>query len=345
MINVEKLGIILNPTDLEFENKSIFNPGIYQDGNTLHILYTALNESKFHSIGYAKTNGPTEIIERNDKPFIKGELDFEIKGLKNIKIVKIEDQYYITYTALDGFNLRGALATSKDLIHITKHGIITPCINYKKYKNLIDSKKNKLCDKYYEYFKLFERIGVASDKHLFIRDEDIVLFPKKINGKFVMLHHIFPSIQIVYFDDWKDLSTEFWENYITNLSDYVVLEPGGKFEVDSIGLGCPPIETEFGWILIHQGIQITTYGKKIHAMVALLQNDQPINLLSRLSIPLFSPTEWWEKEGEINQNSVTPSGCAIFDDHLFIYYGASDKYIAVAKININELLTELMKEI
>lgn len=345
MIKVEKLGIILNPTHREFENKAVSNPGIYQDGNTLHILYNAMNEEQLYTIGYAKTIGPIEIAERSEQPLIKAELDFEIKGVKNAKIVKIDNIFYITYTASNGFNYLGAIATSNDLIHIKKHGVITPCINYKKYKNLIDSNIKKLCNKYYEHFNLYDEIGVASNKSLYIRDKDIVLFPKKINKQFVLLHHIFPSIQIVYFDDWKDLNLIFWENYLKRLGDHIILEPSGLYEGDCIGIGCTPIETEYGWLLIYKGVQITTKGKIYHTMAALLQIDQPQNILSRLPYPLFSPDQWWEKEGEINKKAVTPSGTAIFNDDLYIYYGASEKYLAAAKINLNELLTELVKEI
>jgi hypothetical protein len=34
MITVEKLGVILSPTNLDFENNGVINPGIYQDGDT-----------------------------------------------------------------------------------------------------------------------------------------------------------------------------------------------------------------------------------------------------------------------------------------------------------------------
>ena len=39
MITIEKLGIILSPTDLDFENNGVFNAGIYQEGDTVHTLY------------------------------------------------------------------------------------------------------------------------------------------------------------------------------------------------------------------------------------------------------------------------------------------------------------------
>jgi hypothetical protein len=63
MITVEKLGVILSPTNLDFENNGVINPGIYQDGNTI-FLYRAVQEGNNSTIGYAKMKGPTKIVER-----------------------------------------------------------------------------------------------------------------------------------------------------------------------------------------------------------------------------------------------------------------------------------------
>jgi predicted GH43/DUF377 family glycosyl hydrolase len=69
--------------------------------------------------------------------------DHEKKGVEDPRVVKIEETYYVTYTAYDGINVMGALATSKDLIHFEKHGIITPPVNYQKVINRCnDSKLN-----------------------------------------------------------------------------------------------------------------------------------------------------------------------------------------------------------
>jgi predicted GH43/DUF377 family glycosyl hydrolase len=92
------------------------NPAVYQDGDTLHILYRAVQDGNFSTIGYAKTDGPI-YVERREEPLITRDFDYENKGLKTPHR-KIEDTYYITYTAFDGINAMGALtATSKDLIH------------------------------------------------------------------------------------------------------------------------------------------------------------------------------------------------------------------------------------
>jgi predicted GH43/DUF377 family glycosyl hydrolase len=183
-------------------------------------------------------------------------------------------------------------------------------------------------------------MGLIDDKLRLLRDKDVVLFPRKINGKFVMLHRIWPGIQIVYFEQWSELNDLFWKKYIENLKDYIVLDPKGTFEVNYIGAGGPPIETADGWLLIYHGVQETTTGNLYHAGAALLQLDKPEVEIARLNLPLFSPTTQWEIEGEVN-DVVFPTGHALFGEDLYIYYGAADKHTAVAKMNINELLDEL----
>jgi predicted GH43/DUF377 family glycosyl hydrolase len=343
MIAIEKYGIILSPTEKEFENNGVFNPGIFQEGNTVHLFYRAVQDGNLSTIGYAKTEGPLKIVERHEKPLIIRDFDYEKQGVEDARIVKIEDTYYMTYTAYDGINAMGALATSKDLIHFEKHGIITPKVIYKDYEKYLTCCNQNLNPKYRHYYRLFEDIGLLSDENRFVRDKDVVLFPRKINGKFAMLHRLWPGIQIVYFDDWKDLTTSFWEDYLKNLSEHIVLDPKGIYEVNYIGAGGPPIETDDGWLLIYHCVQETETGKIYHAKAALLHIDKPEIEIARLQEPLFSPTKKWENKGIVN-NVVFPTGHALFGTDLYIYYGAADKHVAVAKLNINELLLELRKQ-
>ena len=343
MVTIEKHGIILSPTDMEFENNGVLNPGVYQEGNTVHLLYRAVQNGNLSTIGYAKTDGPYQIVERQDTPLISREFDYESHGEEDARIVKIEDTYYITYTAYDGVNAMGALATSKDLVHFEKQGIITPKVNYQEYERYILCCGNKLNPKYHHYYRLFAQIGLVDDASRLLRDKDVVLFPRKINGKFAMLHRIWPGIQIVYFEDWAELTQEFWKNYLENLNEYIVLDPKGIFEVNYIGAGGPPIETEYGWLLIYHGVEETTTGGIYHVKAALLELDNPEMEIARLNFPLFSPTKQWEIEGEVN-DVVFPTGHALFGNDLYVYYGAADKHTAVVKLDLNELLSELRKQ-
>ena len=344
MIAIEKLGLILSPTDNDFENNGVFNPGVYQEGNTVHILYRAVQNGNISTIGYAKSEGPMKIVERHEKPLIKREFDYEKQGVEDPRIVKIDDTFYVTYTAFDGINAMGALASSKDLIHFKKHGIITPQVNYQDYENYVTCCDGmKLNPKYHQFYNLFAEIGLVADEFRLLRDKDVLLFPRKINGKFVMLHRIWPGIQIVQFEDWRELTQEFWTNYLKKLPDNIVLDPKDIFEVNYIGGGVPPIETEFGWLLIYHGVQETTTGRVYHAKAALLQLDKPEIEIARLPYPLFSPSRSWEIEGIVN-NVVFPTGHAIFGEDLYIYYGVADKHIAVAKVNIKDIVIELRKQ-
>jgi predicted GH43/DUF377 family glycosyl hydrolase len=50
--------------------------------------------------------------------------------------------------------------------------------------------------------------------------------------------------------------------------------------------------------------------------------------------------EKWELHGSVN-TVIFPTGTALFDDRLYIYYGAADSRIAVASVSMHELLNAL----
>ncbi|PRZ23319.1 glycoside hydrolase family 130 protein [Flavobacterium granuli] len=344
MIAVEKHGIILSPSHHNFESLAVLNPGIFQDGDTVHLFYRAVESGNYSTIGYAKTEGPVKIIDREERPLIIRDFEYEKHGVEDPRIVKIEGLYYMTYTAYNGVNAMGALAVSKDLRHFEKKGIITPSVNYKQYKHFVQScEKSKLNPKYHHYYNLFDKIGLIEDEERLLRDKDVVLFPRKINGKFAMLHRIWPGIQIVYFEHWDELTPAFWEDYLMHLDQHIVLDPKHYFEANYIGAGCPPIETDCGWLLIYHGVEETPTGKIYHASAALFHIDKPELEISRLSTPLFSPTKEWEKVGIVD-HVVFPTGTALFGKELYIYYGAADKHVAVVSLNIDELLHELKQQ-
>ena len=127
------------------------------------------------------------------------------------------------------------------------------------------------------------------------------------------------------------------------MSEYVVLESKYWYESRNIGGGCPPVETDKGWLLIYHAVEDSNGGKTYHAGAALLDINNPCKVLGHLKKPFFSPEEEWEIRGDVN-NVVFPTGTAIFGDRLYIYYGAADKRIAVASVNLNELLDEIIGE-
>ena len=126
MIKVTKHGIILKKTELSFEDDSVLNPGVYQEGNTIHMLYRAVRKGNYSTIGYCQLEGPLKVVERYNTPLMIPYSDEGSKGIEDPRIVKIDGVYYITYTAYNGINALGALATSTDLKTFERGGIIVP---------------------------------------------------------------------------------------------------------------------------------------------------------------------------------------------------------------------------
>ena len=339
MIEIKKEGVLLSKTDLEFENEGVLNPAVIREGDNVHLFYRAVRQGNHSSIGYCRLDGPMTIAERWDKPFMVPEFEYESHGIEDPRIVKIDDLFYMTYTGYDGTNARGALATSKDLRHFKKQGIIVPPITYAEFVFLVES-AGKVNENYYIDRNFYYK-KADPEKKMILWDKNVIFFPRKINGKLVFLHRIRPGIQLVSVKNLKKLTIAFWENYFLNLQEHIVLDPVYAHESSYIGSGCPPIETEHGWLLIYHGVEETNKGFVYSACAALLDLNDPSKVLARLPYALFSPEYKWELKGVVN-NVVFPTGTALFGNTLFIYYGAADTYIACASVSLSELVAELL---
>ncbi|WP_299111316.1 pesticidal protein Cry7Aa [uncultured Winogradskyella sp.] len=345
MTLVTKHGVILKKTNNSFENLGVFNPAVMQEGNTVHLLYRAVRNGNFSTIGYSKLEGPLKVVKRLIEPVFFSETPEEFQGVEDPRITKIDDTYYLSYAAYDGINVFGAYATSKDLKTFERQGIITPKFTFEEYSELIKNNYEKISIHHTLFYDLYCRYKLERlmKGKIYVWDKNIIFFPKKINGKFAVFHRLFPSIQILYFNDPSELTVAFWETYISNLRQHIVLQPKYKHESSHIGGGCPPIETDLGWLVIYHSVENHTKHLIYHASAVLLDLNDPRKVLGRLNKPLFSPTESYEKVGYVN-NVVFPTGTALFDDELYIYYGAADSCVAVASVNINTLLDELKNQ-
>ncbi|MBW2974078.1 pesticidal protein Cry7Aa [Candidatus Woesearchaeota archaeon] len=339
MVSIKKHGIILKPTKNAFENKGVFNPACIREGNYVHMFYRAWDQNNRSTIGYCKLDGPLKVVERMDKPFFSQEAEYEL-NLEDPRIVLLDGIYYMTYVAYDGKNVRIAYAVSKNLRNFEKKGVISPNITYDKAEDIFRTCVLKLKERYF-LFESYFKDKAAKDATL-LWDKDAFLFPKKIKGRFALVHRILPDIQVIYFKDFNDLTLKYWKRYFKRLSDFVILESKYWYESRNIGGGCPPIETDKGWLMIYHAVDDMNRGKIYRAGAALLDKKDPTKVIGHLKEPLFLPDKKWEIKGNVD-NVVFPTGTAIFGEKLYIYYGAADERIAVASLNLNELLDELVK--
>lgn len=341
MVTVKREGIILEGTLLEFENEGVMNPAVMAEGNTVHMFYRAVKKGNHSTIGYCRLEGPLKVVERDTVPLIVPDFHYESQGVEDPRIVKIDDLYYLTYTAYDGDSAVGALALSSDLRHFEKKGIITSQITYPQFRELLRTQQAIIG----KYFRSGNKREASNDKGrpLYLMDKNVVFFPRKINGKFYFMHRIRPDIQYVAVESLDMLTPDYWKRYFQDFAKRILLAPFHDHESSYIGAGCPPIETKAGWLLIYHSVYDTPSGYVYSACAALLDIDNPAIEIARLPYPLFTPTTDYELSGVVNKVCF-PTGTALFGDTLYIYYGAADKLIACASVQLTELLDELLKQ-
>ena len=340
MIVVKREGVILETTNLDFEDESVINPAVIVAGGKIHMFYRAVKTGNISSIGYCRLENPLKVVYRATKPILFPSFDYESHGIEDPRIVKIEDTFYMTYTAYDGDNTVGALATSKDLIHFKRLGIITAQISYSKFVELLKNDNNPHHNKYFRLFNQRE-IATSTGKPLYLLDKDLVMFPHKINGKLFFLHRIRPDIQFMAINKIDDLTPTFWKEYYSKFNKHIFFEPHYNHESSYIGAGCPPIRVDEGWLMIYHSVYDTTEGYVYSASVALLNKFNPSIEIARLPYPLLKPEKDYETKGIVNRVCF-PTGAIIWEDRLYIYYGAADKCIACASVPVRELIDELL---
>jgi predicted GH43/DUF377 family glycosyl hydrolase len=340
MLTIKKEGVLLDKTTLGFENVGVLNPAVIENKGIMHLLYRAVREGNFSTIGYARLDSPKTLASRSDVPLLFPQFEYESQGLEDPRICFIENTYYLTYTAYNGVSALGALATSDDLLTFKKWGIIVPQITFDAFRKLAET-QGKINEKYIRYNNPFTQSRQANELAI-LWDKNVIFFPRKINGKLYFIHRVRPDIQLVIVNDISELTVEFWQHYFLHLADWIMMTAKYPHEGSYIGGGCPPIETTAGWLLIYHAVQDTVNGYVYTACAALFDIENPLIELGRLPLPLFSPDEPYEKEGYVN-NVCFPTGTILHEDTLYIYYGAADERIACASLSLSSLLAEFKK--
>ena len=171
-------------------------------------------------------------------------------------------------------------------------------------------------------------------------DKDAMFFPEPVKGKLLLMHRIEPNIQLAFFNDMEHVlkpEKDYWKQHFAALDKHTAMRPKYLWEAKKIGGGAPPIPTPEGWLVIYHGVD----DKLVYrAGAALLDYDDPLKVIARFPEPILAPERPFEKVGDV-PNVVFPTGTAIFDDELLVYYGGADKAIGMATASLDELLHEL----
>lgn len=301
---------LLEPIKEHFwEAKGVFNPATIEINKKIFIVYRATSPNNFSNLGLAISNDGIYIDERLSEPIYPLRSVYETPkkpefaaGCEDPRITLIENTLYMCYTAYDGEMPRLAM-TSISVNEFLKR-------NWSAWTEP----------------KIISPPDVA--------DKDGVIFPEKINGKYVFIHRIEPNIVIDMVDD-----LEFKEK--THLVSNGIIAPRtGYWDAVKIGVNNPPIKTNLGWLVLYHGISQIDHHYRIGAL--LLDLNDVTKVIARTPHPILEPESYFEREGVVN-NVVFPCGHIVKNNDIYLYYGGADKVVCGAKINLQSLLDYLVK--
>ncbi|MBP3319586.1 MAG: glycoside hydrolase family 130 protein, partial [Ruminiclostridium sp.] len=186
-----------------------------------------------------------------------------------------------------------------------------------------------------EDFKTFHQVENAFLPY----NRNGVLFPKKINGKYLLMSRPSDTGHTPFGDIFVSQSPdmEFWGHH-RHMMGPTKFEDSG-WQCTKIGAGPVPIETDEGWLLIYHGVITTCQGYVYRMGAALLDKDEPWKVLVRGSDYILAPYENYEMNGDV-PNVTFP--CACLTDaatgRIAIYYGCADTVTGLAFTTVDTLL-------
>jgi beta-1,2-mannosidase len=304
-----------------WEEYATFNPAAVVKDGKIFVLYRAEDASGESKIGgHASRLGLAESSDglhftRRPAPVLYPDTDAQRQnewpgGVEDPRIVESEDGgYVLTYTQWNRDVPRLAVATSRDLIHWTKHGPAFALAAGGKYLHA-ESKSGAILSR------------VAGDR----------VIATRVKGKYWMYFGV-PSLHIATSDDLLD-----W----TPLEDadgqpINVLSPRpGYFDSWLVESGPPALLTDSGIVVLYNAGNSATHGDStLPARVytggqALFDRRNPIKLMARSANPFIRPTESYERTGQYSQGTTFVEGLVPFKGVWYLYYGTADSRVGVA---------------
>lgn len=172
-------------------------------------------------------------------------------------------------------------------------------------------------------------------------NRNAVLFPRKVNGNFMMLSRPSDSGHTPFGDIFISESRdgEYWGRH-----RHVMSVTDNWWEKKKIGAGAAPIETDKGWLLFYHGVVDTCNGYVYSIGAAILNKDNPSIVLHRCSKYILTPEKWYEETGFV-PNVCFPCA-ALYDSatgRIAVYYGCADTYVGIAFTTIEEIYSFILE--
>jgi len=315
-------SLFRNPIDgrtVHWEALHTFNPAAVVRNDKIYMLYRAEDNTGEMRIGLHTSriglaeSGDGIHFHRLPQPVLYPDNDSERErewpgGCEDPRIVESEDgTYVLTYTQWNRLQTDTAIATSRDLIHWTKHG---PALGTAgKYAALS-----------------YKSAGIVTHVE---RGRPIAA---KIERKYWMYWgegeiHLATSTDLVH---WKPVEDS--DGHLVR----VLAKRSGRFDSSFPETGPPPVLTEKGIVVLYNGKNATEGGDpslapgSYAAGEALFAADEPAKLLAQTDHPVLQPQSDFERSGQYAAGTTFAEGLVWFRNRWFLYYGCADSMVGVA---------------
>lgn len=356
MVNIKKEGILVTPEDFKASTKGYgvvgaFNPGVLRLKNGDILLYVRVAE---RPLKWRKKNYICSPRFVSNKKF-KLKLDrFKRSGIRSI---------YPPY----GFHFKDGTLRLTSISHLRRVFLDKDGFGIKKIEQkpafygtvkagelgVEDACITKIENKYIMTYVSLSRFNSISTRYAVSNDgikwhkreiifrhqnKDVVLFPEKINNRYVALNRPEGNMKFSLPHMWISFShdLEYWGD------DQTVLISKRGWDSRRMGAGASPIKIKQGWLEFYHGVRIDKHGRQYCAGAALFDLKNPTKLIAKSHKPLIAPTLKEEKTGFMH-DVVFPSGAILTEDKksILLYSGGADRVTTVREIELEEILKHL----
>ena len=163
-------------------------------------------------------------------------------------------------------------------------------------------------------------------------NRNAVLFPEKINGRYVRLERPqnIDGSGCMWVSESPDLI--YWGNARP------IRLPYTDWATRKSGAGCVPIRTPHGWLEIYHGTCMTASTENYQLGVCLLDLADPARVVAAPRAFILAAEEDYECVGQV-PNVVFTGGATLGDDGILnIYYGGADTRMCLAQTTVATLV-------
>lgn len=187
-----------------------------------------------------------------------------------------------------------------------------------------------------EDFDTVNRLGVV----LAPSNKDATVLPGTFDGQRILLHRPVTGGQEHV---WYACAPDNGDLVHWSLPGVLLPETGGPWwDSLRVGVGAPPLETEQGWLLIYHGVKEMGDRPVYRLGLALLDHDNPRKVLARAQEWVMSPETRYEQHGLV-PNVVYTCGAVEHEEDVWLYYGAADTVVGLARARKSALLTFVLE--